>query len=309
MTEGLSADDGQADTTPGMEPNPTGQVSDAPELGTAGQPDVNGQAEETVEIPDWLPAPENWEQMTVDQKQSFKDQSAYWQTAVNGIAEKYKTESEKDHEDAEMFRKLATDEQFRQQAISSLGWVPSANGGGGQGSQASTSSPSPSLDDIDLYDKDQVVNLIKQQAEAIAESKINPLMERYQQDQQRQQLLNEFNGVKAKHSDAEKYVGAIDQILSSGRAISVSDAYKLAKLDEAENKKRDFTLPAFGVDRSSEDRVPPNQVPAATNQTVPTGGGEGEDFSGLSSYQIAQKLAEQDATVQRSLQQLEDRAK
>jgi len=270
MTDGLLPDNGQADTAPVLD----GQAVDAPIEGNQGQPDVQPE-DPRMGIAEWMPLPENWDSMNVESKQQFKESSAYWQTAFNNHAEKTKAEYEPYKQDAEMFRNIAKDEQFRTQAFQSLGWRDT------QKTPAQTAATPVAQDvvvptDFDPYDPEQRAqwaNAVRSQAEATAEKKaqaaVQPFIERYEQDQKAQNLRMQYNEVKAKHPDVDNYYEDMVKIMDhEGRAATVEDAYVLARVDRSKRQQgNNHKLPAFG---DNQVDLPPEQVSASASHIQPT---------------------------------------
>lgn len=293
MSDGPDTPQGQvADTPAVIDPIADvlgGQVAATPDPGTGQPNDEAGKGENPL---GGMPLPPNWDQMNEVQQSAYKDSSTYWQNAFQGYVEDHKTENEKDKRDAGMFRQLTNSPSDRAALAESMGWtemqVKQAE------SEVGTPAPVSALpESIMDMTPEQVNQMVETRASQLIEQKMTPMIQQYDADKRHAELRTQFNELSREFKDADRYINHMDQVLSSGRANNVRDAYMLVKLDEHSSRKANGAgMPAF-PGTQSQAPIPPDQISAAASQTQSSNTGQ-PDTSGKSTYEIMQELAKSD---------------
>lgn len=297
MSEGLEATAGEAEVTPVVQTPAVevpateipGQVA-AVSSGAEGQPPA--QVTEEDSLPGGMPLPPNWTELPDHQKQALKDSSAYWQTAMNGVAEKYKADNQADKGDADMFRQLCADPNLAKQFADARG--------GPVSTPATVPATAPAAPDIpeNLYDmnREQLLGVV-QTAVSNAQTGSQKELEGIKQQLQSQQVQNEFAALKVKFPDAEQYVSAMSPLWKQGYPLE--HAYILAK---AISPAPTNGLPAVAVSAVP----PPDQTSVTSGSTAAIEESNADAFKGLSSFQILKKQAETDPEAAKAMAILDE---
>ena len=294
MSEGLDTATGETEVEPG------GQTlaAIAPETDVPGQVtkvsgDVDGQpnAQEVTEdsLPGGMPLPPNWKELPDHQRQALRESSAYWQTAMNGLAEKKNEEIKKYEQDANYFRQLSTDPSLLKQFAETR--IPSVQ-------QNVSAVPATASLDVELpdnlyeMDKTQLLSVIERQVTKAKEDASREINE-IKQTLKNQALIGEVNALKAKFPDCEKYATEITGLYRQGYPLE--HAYIVAKATVG--PKGQTTLPP--APRSAIP--PPDQTSVTASSTTTIKESNEDEFRGLSSAQMLKKMSAHNPEVARSL--------
>ncbi len=298
MSEGLDATTGEAEVTPVAQT--PGTELPATEIPGQVATDSSGivetpaaQATTKDSLPGNAPLPPNWDELSDVHKSAHKDMAAWSQTMMNGVAEKYKGELAAVQGDADMFRQLCADPNLAKQFADARGVPSTAPAATGQTVPATVQ---PDIPD-NLYDmnKEQLLSVV-QTAVTNAQTGSQKELEGIKQQLQNQLVKDEFATLKAKFPDAEQYVSAMSPYYQQGYPLE--HAYIVAKATTPASN-----LPAVQVSATP----PPDQTSVASGSTTAIEESDVEAFSGLSSYEIAEKKRSTDPEIAKAMAILDEK--
>jgi hypothetical protein len=274
-------EDGLAETAP---VDPEGLAS----VGSAGE-------ESAVTIPGFE-RPEGWGSFTEEQKE---------QEIARYYAANSRAQTEEDNElirNGKLFNKFfQKDEEgrlTREYLASITGLADELKGTASRPEltqAASPSVPDPVIpDDIDPYNKDQLRAAIEQAAEAKVKAVVDPIVQQYQQDRQRdadRRVLAEWDSFCVQHKDADNFRIEVDGLMRRG--YTMEDAYIVSKAKATAQRLNVPPAVAATPQQPVQTNVPPTQgqpsIPTATS--TPVGEGDIEITPGMSTLDICKAQA------------------